>query len=618
MVLATATTAFAAYNDTAGHWAERDIDWATQQGYLKGDGNGNFRPEDTVTRAEYVTGVNRLINSTSKSTIGYADVKSGNWYYDEIAKGVYNGIIDDSRYDFRPNEAISRDEAAKIMARAYRLTNYADGATIFKDYANIINKGEVGALVIKKVLNGWTDGNYYPGKTLTRAEYAKVLRAAVVNLGLPSKTTPVASKPSTRTDWYYGRDYYRYYGCESELSSLASAIRSGKLELPKTGTYSAASLEVLKKAVADGELVYDKYKDYKSDYRYGYDYGYRIYPWNYSTLSAFERAMRAEYPNVFTSAEIRDIYDNYKDGYYYGYYGYGVNPKDYATFTSFERAMKNKYPGVFSSSQLEDIWNGNYRYYGDRSYYYDYCPDQGTINAATKRINDAIAGLKKIGTDPCAPEDPCTPPVDPCDPCVPVDPCDPCAVKYDITYKFEAAEAGQSLPAKVTALLPAATKATKGTNVTPKLPAETEVEVEGGKWTFGSYTPASVTKISKDQEFVGTWNYAATEEPPAEEPTDGDAIQAVVESGAKETTIPFDETKYTANADGRKAFLFDARSAARLLFQREANEQGVTVTPTANTDNYNEETDKQDAKATVKVTLTKGEASREVIVTVTF
>lgn len=266
----TTSIVMAAYYDTTNHWAKSDIDWATEQGYLKGDGDGNFRPEDTVTRAEYVTGVNRLINASSKANIGFPDVKTGDWYYDEIAKGVYNGIIDDSRNNFRPNEAITRDDAARIVARAYKLANYADAATIFKDYGNIAYKGEVGALVVKKVLNGWPDGNYYPSKTLTRGEYAKILRAAVLNLGLPGKpTTPVASKPSTGTswDWYYGRDYYRYYDCELELSNLAFAIKEGKIELTKITTYTEASLEVLKKAVADGEEVYNKYKNYKNDYR---------------------------------------------------------------------------------------------------------------------------------------------------------------------------------------------------------------------------------------------------------------------------------------------------------------------------------------------------------------
>lgn len=414
LVLGSAGVALAAYHDTVGHWAEADINWATEQGYLKGDGNGYFRPEDTVTKAEYVTGVNRLINASTRATIGFSDVRSSDWYYDELAKGVYNGIIDDSRYNFEPNKAITRDEAARIIARAYKLTNYSEGATIFRDYNSITYKGEVGALVAKNVLHGWPDGNYYPSKTLTRAEYAKILRVSVRNLGLPSKPTPVSTKPvvtkpvsSTPSYWWYGYDYsYGYYSCEVELSNLLSAIRRGEEYLLLTETYTADSLDVLKKAVESGRSTYNTYKDYKGDYRYGY-YGYRISPWNYSTFSAFESAMKKEYPNVFTTAQLREIYNNYRDGRYYDgyYYGYEINPRNYTTLSSFERAMKNAYGDRFTYGEIKAIYEGRYEYgygyyYGNYKYpyYYDTCPYQGTIDDATKKINDAIDGLvKKTG-----------------------------------------------------------------------------------------------------------------------------------------------------------------------------------------------------------------------------
>lgn len=189
LVLVSTNTSMAAmYKDTAGHWAQRDIDWATQRGYLRGDGDGNFRPNDTVTRAEVVAGVNRLIGQDIKATINFPDVKNLDWYYEDLARGVYSGIIDDSRsIAFRPNEAILRVDTARIFARAYELPNYPEGAQIFRDYTSISFKGEVGALVNRRVLNGFPDGNFYPGKNLTRGEYAKILRTAVENIASPPK-----------------------------------------------------------------------------------------------------------------------------------------------------------------------------------------------------------------------------------------------------------------------------------------------------------------------------------------------------------------------------------------------------------------------------------------------
>lgn len=46
--------------DYAGHWAEEAIDKAITGGLMVGDGNGKFRPDDKVTRAELATVLVRL------------------------------------------------------------------------------------------------------------------------------------------------------------------------------------------------------------------------------------------------------------------------------------------------------------------------------------------------------------------------------------------------------------------------------------------------------------------------------------------------------------------------------------------------------------------------------
>ncbi len=39
-------------SDFSGHWAEDEIDYVLEKGWMVGDPDGNFRPDDTVTRAE--------------------------------------------------------------------------------------------------------------------------------------------------------------------------------------------------------------------------------------------------------------------------------------------------------------------------------------------------------------------------------------------------------------------------------------------------------------------------------------------------------------------------------------------------------------------------------------
>ncbi|AOQ24726.1 hypothetical protein MTAT_04750 [Moorella thermoacetica] len=54
------------FNDVINHWAQRDIEWLAQKGLVKGDDNGNFRPDAPATRAELAVMVKRAIDYVLK------------------------------------------------------------------------------------------------------------------------------------------------------------------------------------------------------------------------------------------------------------------------------------------------------------------------------------------------------------------------------------------------------------------------------------------------------------------------------------------------------------------------------------------------------------------------
>lgn len=84
------------FNDIAGHWAEQAINLAGQNGWILGDGDGNFRPDDTLIRAEAAAVVNRLRNCrvSSKSDLlegmrTWADNSDESmWYYLDIQQAT--------------------------------------------------------------------------------------------------------------------------------------------------------------------------------------------------------------------------------------------------------------------------------------------------------------------------------------------------------------------------------------------------------------------------------------------------------------------------------------------------------------------------------------------------
>lgn len=58
------------FEDVSGHWAEDYIDVLVALGWMRGDGNGMFRPNDNMTRAEVAAGVNRMLNRILENEAG--------------------------------------------------------------------------------------------------------------------------------------------------------------------------------------------------------------------------------------------------------------------------------------------------------------------------------------------------------------------------------------------------------------------------------------------------------------------------------------------------------------------------------------------------------------------
>lgn len=102
--------------DIKGHWAEGFINDFVSKGYIGGYDDNTFRPNNSITRAEFVKIVNRTFGFTEKATEGFKDVASNKWYYDDILIAKKAGYIDG--YDdntFKPKNRITRAETVKML-----------------------------------------------------------------------------------------------------------------------------------------------------------------------------------------------------------------------------------------------------------------------------------------------------------------------------------------------------------------------------------------------------------------------------------------------------------------------------------------------------------------------
>ena len=86
--------------DIDGHWSKDYVKYSVQKGYINGYEDGSFRPEATVTRAEFSKMINASVGIAKTADISFNDISSGDWYYQEVRKAVYagytNGYEDDT------------------------------------------------------------------------------------------------------------------------------------------------------------------------------------------------------------------------------------------------------------------------------------------------------------------------------------------------------------------------------------------------------------------------------------------------------------------------------------------------------------------------------------------
>ncbi|MBT2689209.1 S-layer homology domain-containing protein [Bacillus sp. ISL-47] len=158
-------------SDIKGHWAEEQIESSIEEGLVEGYPNGTFRPNGTITRAEFITIVNRKFDYTEKATVGFPDVKADDWYADAISVAMEAGYIDG--FDdgtMRPKSPITRQEAAVILARILDLPENTGDAEVFKDSIPEWSKGSIGAVASKGLMEGFPGAKFEPKKAITRAE----------------------------------------------------------------------------------------------------------------------------------------------------------------------------------------------------------------------------------------------------------------------------------------------------------------------------------------------------------------------------------------------------------------------------------------------------------------
>lgn len=179
LLISLSVPVFAKPNDIAGHWAETVVAKWYDNGIISGFPDGSFRPNEAVTRAQLAVIIDNIFKFTTKADMYFSDVNGSEWFADAVAKCSQAGIISGNpNGTFEPNKPVTREQAAKMIAEAFKLTAAdADAYRTFADSSSIAAYAReyVSALYEAGYIAGFPGGNYEPKKGLTRAEALKII-----------------------------------------------------------------------------------------------------------------------------------------------------------------------------------------------------------------------------------------------------------------------------------------------------------------------------------------------------------------------------------------------------------------------------------------------------------
>lgn len=88
------------FNDISGHWAQKYIELAASNGWINGNPDGTFKPNNNITRAETVAMINRVLDRQTKDVSDLLPVSqmtnwsdnmdTAKWYYRDMQEATNN------------------------------------------------------------------------------------------------------------------------------------------------------------------------------------------------------------------------------------------------------------------------------------------------------------------------------------------------------------------------------------------------------------------------------------------------------------------------------------------------------------------------------------------------
>ncbi|WP_438431156.1 carbohydrate binding domain-containing protein [Gorillibacterium sp. sgz500922] len=166
------------------HWAETALRKWTASGVLAGYPDGSLKPDQPISRAELSSLLQRVFGVGGAGTGAFTDVPAKAWYAGAVAAVLRAGYI--AGYPdgtFRPDQPVTRADTAVMLSRAFHLPETGSGKKDTEESKTFSDKSAIRPYALPAVtelveagaLEGYPDGSFRPGQTVTRGEAVVLL-----------------------------------------------------------------------------------------------------------------------------------------------------------------------------------------------------------------------------------------------------------------------------------------------------------------------------------------------------------------------------------------------------------------------------------------------------------
>ncbi len=174
-----------AFPDTSDNWAKHYISYMSSRGIVKGNLDGNFSPNNSMTRTEFAIMLCNYLGVNPEDyadiTVPFTDYNDIPWWAVNYVKAIYSfgimqGQLTDYGVEFNPNSEIKRMEYAISIERLLPPgLSKAPIQAIDENEIPFWAKESLKLATAQGILKGYPDGTLRPHQSVTRAEAVKIL-----------------------------------------------------------------------------------------------------------------------------------------------------------------------------------------------------------------------------------------------------------------------------------------------------------------------------------------------------------------------------------------------------------------------------------------------------------